>query len=300
MNAKVRQQLDARQRRSQRRLDKTKFPSKPGPVLAGGNRRYEMADRVHGLSYGGIALFHRLAHDVGLVKAIDTRLPIFTIRLPYTESDHVLNIAFNALCNGDCLQDLELRRNDVNYLDALGAQRVPDPTTAGDFCRRFTVAHLHLLQDLYDAARRGVWRHQPARFVDEAVLDADGTLVPTTGQCKQGMDIAYNGVWGYHPLVVSLANTRAVLRLVNRPGNRPSHEGAAEALDLAIATCLRGGFRRVRLRGDTDFSQTAPLGRWDADGRITFVFGYDSKPDLEERAEQVPERAWQPLQRPAR
>ncbi len=300
MKAKVRQQLHARKRRIQRRLDKTRFPSKPGPVLAGGNLRYEMADRVHGLSYGGIALFHRLAHDVGLVKAIDTRLPIFKIRLPYTESDHVLNIAFNALCNGDCLQDLELRRNDVNYLDALGAQRVPDPTTAGDFCRRFTVAHLHLLQDLYDEARLGVWRHQPARFFDEAVLDADGTLVPTTGQCKQGMDIAYNGVWGYHPLVVSLANTREVLRLVNRPGNRPSHEGAAEALDQAAATCLRGGFRRVRLRGDTDFSQTAHLDRWDADGRINFVFGYDSKPNLEERAEQLPERAWQPLRRPAR
>jgi hypothetical protein len=300
VNAKLRQQLQARKHKIQRRLDKTRAPSKPGPVLGGGNLRYEMADRVHGLSYGGIALFHRLAHDVGLVEAIDTRLPIFKIRLPYTESDHVLNIAFNALCHGDCLQDLELRRNDVNYLDALGAQRIPDPTTAGDFCRRFRADHLNLLQDLYDEARLGVWRHQPARFFDEAVLDADGTLVPTTGQCKQGMDLAYNGTWGYHVLVVSLANTREVVRLVNRPGNRPSHEGAAEALDLAIATCLRGGFRRVRLRGDTDFSQTAHLDRWDAGGRITFVFGYDSKPNLEELAEQLPERAWQSLQRPAR
>jgi hypothetical protein len=297
---KVRQQLQARKRKIQRRLDKTKFPSKPGPVLAGGNLRYEIADRVHGLSYGGIALFHQLARDVGLIDAIDARLAIFKIRLPYTESDHVLNIAFNALCNGDCLQDIELRRNDVNYLDALGAQRIPDPTTAGDFCRRFTVDHLNLLQDLYDDVRVGVWQHQPARFFHEALLDADGTLVPTTGQCKQGMDIAYNGTWGYHPLIVSLANTREVLRLVNRPGNRPSHEGAVEALDQAAATCLRGGFRRVRLRGDTDFSQTAHLDRWDADGRITFVFGYDSKLNLEERAEQLPERAWQPLQRPAR
>jgi hypothetical protein len=124
--------------------------------------------------------------------------------------------------------------------------------------------------------------------------------VPTTGQCKRGMDIAYNGTWGYHPLLVSLANTREVLRVVNRPGNRPSHEGAAEALDAAAATCLRGGFRRVRLRGDTDFSQTEHLDRWDADGRITFVFGYDNKPNLVELAEQLPERAWVQLQRPPR
>ena len=300
MQTKLRQQLHARKRRIQRRLDKTQFPAPPGPVLAGGNLRYEIADRVHGLSYGGIALFHRLAHDIGLVQAIDTRLSLLKIRLPYSESDHVLNLAFNALCNGDCLQDLELRRNDVHYLDALGAQRIPDPTTAGDFCRRFTAAHLHLLQDLFDDVRVGVWQHQPPGFFDEALLDADGTLVATTGQCKQGMDIAYNDVWGYHPLVVSLANTREVMRLINRPGNRPSHEGAAEALDRAVATCLRGGFRRVRLRGDTECSQTEHLDRWDADGRITFVFGYDCMPNLVQRAEHLPERAWQTLQRPAR
>ena len=300
MKAKVRLQLQARKRKILRRLDKTKIPNRPGPVLAGGNLRYEISDRVHGLSYGGISLFHQLARDLGLVEAIDARLGIFKLRLPYSESDHVLNIAFNTLCHGDCLQDLELRRNDANYLDALGAQRIPDPTTAGDFCRRFTVPHLHLLQDLYDDVRVGVWQHQPASFFHEAILDADGTLVPTTGQCKRGMDIAYNGTWGYHPLVVSLANTREVLRVVNRPGNRPSHEGAAEALDAAAATCLRGGFRRVRLRGDTDFSQTEHLDRWDADGRITFVFGYDNKPNLVELAEQLPERAWVQLQRPPR
>ena len=208
MKPKLRQQLDARKSKIQRRLDKTKFPSHSGPVLAGGNLRYEIADRVHGLSYGGIALFHRLARDMGLVDAIDDRLRIFKIRLPYTESDHVLNIAFNALCNGDCLQDIELRRNDANYLDALDAQRIPDPTTAGDFCRRFTVAHLNLLQDSYDDTRLGVWQHQPAGFFEEALLDADGTMVPTTGQCKRGLDLSYNGICGYHALVVSLANTR--------------------------------------------------------------------------------------------
>jgi hypothetical protein len=198
------------------------------------------------------------------------------------------------------LQDLELRRTDLHYLDALGARRVPDPTTAGDFCRRFDRDHINRLQDIYDDIRVRVWQQQPRRFFDQAILEADGTLVPTTGQCKKGMDIAYNGVWGYHPLVVSLANTREVLRLVNRSGNRPSHEGAAEALDQAIATCLRGGFRTILLRGDTDFSQTEHLDRWDDDGRITFLFGYDAMPNLKALAEQLPASAWQPLQRPPR
>jgi hypothetical protein len=297
---KLRQQLAASKRKIARRLDKTRFFKKSGPVLAGGNLQYEISERIHGLGHGGVALFHRLACDTGLVDAINRRLGIFKIRLPYSESDLVVNLALNTVCGGDCLQDIELRRNDVNYLDALGAERIPDPTTAGDFCRRFTTAHINTLQDIFDDVRVGVWRHQPARFFEQAILDADGTLVPTTGQCKQGMDIAYNGTWGYHPLVVSLANTREVLRIVNRSGNRPSHEGAAEALDMAAATCLRGGFHKVLLRGDTDFSQTEHLDRWDADGRISFIFGYDVKANLVDSAEQLPPLAWKMLQRPPR
>ena len=300
MKIKLRQQLTASKRKIERRLDKTRFPKKSGPVLAGGNLQYEIAERIHGLGHGGVPLFHQLARDIGLSKAINARLGILKIYHPYCESDHVLNLAFNSLCGGDCLQDLELRRNDVNYLDALGAQRIPDPTTAGDFCRRFTPTHINTLQDIYDDVRVGVWRHQPVRFFEQAILEADGVLVPTTGQCKQGMDIAYNGTWGYHPLVISLANTREVLRIVNRSGNRPSHEGAAEALDSAIATCLRGGFRKVLLRGDTDFSQTEHLDRWDADGRIHFIFGYDVKANLVAMAEQLPPLAWQTLKRPPR
>jgi hypothetical protein len=292
--------LAASKRKIERRLDKTRFPKKRGPVLANSSLRYEMAERIHGLGFGGAALFLKLARDTGLIDAINQRLCVLKIHLPYHESDHVMNLALNTLCNGDCLQDIELRRNDVNYLDALGAQRIPDPTTAGDFCRRFSVANINTLQDVYDDVRIGVWRHQPASFFTQAILDADGTLVPTTGQCKAGMDIAYNGIWGYHPLVISLANTREVLRIVNRSGNRPSHEGAAEALDTAATTCLRGGFHKVLLRGDTDFSQTEHLDRWHADGRISFIFGYDARANLENLARDLPAQAWKKLTRPPR
>jgi Transposase DDE domain group 1 len=268
-------------------------------MLTARNIHYDIAERMRGLAYGGIGAFHLLARKIGLIDAIDSGLHLLKIHQPYHESDHVLNIAYNALCNGDCLQDIELRRNDAVFLDALGARRIPDPTTAGDFCRRFSVEHIDALQDIFDDVRIGVWQQQPADFFAQAILDVDGSLVETNGQCKQGMDIAYNGVWGYHPLVVSLANTREVLRIVNRPGNRPSHEGAAEALDRAIATCRRGGFRTILLRGDTDFSQTEHLDRWDQDG-VRFVFGYDAKPNLIELAETLPERVWQPLERPPR
>ena len=128
----------------------------------------------------------------------------------------------------------------------------------------------------------------------------DGTLTPTTGQCKQGMDISYNGVWSYHPLIVSLANTGEVLSIVNRSGNRPSHENAAREVDRALLVCLQGGFRKVLVRGDTDFSQTAHLDGWDLSSRVRFIFGFDAIPKLTALADELPETAWRRLERPAR
>ncbi len=260
------------------------------------NIQYEHSDRVRGLASGGIGAMHRLAQHTGLVDAIDRHVEVLKVALPYHESDHVLGIAYNVLCGGTCLQDIELRRQDEVYLDALGTQRIPDPTTAGDFCRRFDEPAIEGLQTAINETRVRVWRTQPDAFFNEAVIDADGTLAETTGQCKEGMDIAYNGVWGYHPLVVSLANTQEPLFLVNRRGNRPSAEGAAERFDQARALCDEAGFRRVTFRGDTDFTQTRHLDRWDAEG-VRFVFGCDARANLIGAADAVPARAWTPLVR---
>src|SRR5262249_50091288 len=165
--------------------------------------------------------------NTGLIRDIDAKLVLLKRHLPYHESDHVLNIAFNILAGGKRIEHLELRRNDEVYLNALGAQRIPDPTTAGDFCRRFCETHVLTLMEIINETRRRVWSEQPPAFFEEAILDVDGTIVGTDAECKQGVDIAYNGTWGYHPLVVSLANTAEPLYLVNRSGNRPSHEQAA-------------------------------------------------------------------------
>jgi hypothetical protein len=254
------------------------------------NMQYEHSDRIRGLESGGIGAMHQLAQHLGLVDAINQHVNVFKVHLPYAESDHVLGIAYNILCGGTCLEDIERLRQDEVYLDALGAQRIPDPTTAGDFCRRFTEADIEALQTAINETRVRVWRTQPAEFFEEAIIDADGTLAETTGQCKEGMDIAYTGVWGYHPLVVSLANTQEPLYLVNRSGNRPSAEGAAERYDQARALCRAAGFQRCTFRGDTDFSQTGHLDRWDGAG-VRFVFGYDARANVIAAAEALPARA---------
>jgi len=268
-------------------------------MLAASNIHYELPDRVRGLGAGGIGAMLLLARRSGLVKALDARLRLLKVHKPYHESDHVLNIAFNLLAGGDCLEDLELLRHDEAYLEGLGAQRIPDPTTAGDFCRRFDAAAVQTLMEIINEVRLNLWRLQPPPFLERAILDADGTLVTTTGQCKQGMDISYQGQWGYHPLILSLANTAEPLFIVNRSGNRPSHEGAAGYFDQAIQLCRRAGFGRILLRGDTDFTQTRHLDRWDADG-VEFCFGIDAAPNLVQHAESLPESAWTPLPRPPR
>ena len=183
------------------------------------------------------------------------------------------------------------------YLDAIGASRIPDPTTDGDFCRRFDGEQINALMDVFNETRVKVWRQQPAAFFDEAVIDADGTMVETTGECKEGMDISYKGEWGYNALVLSLANTCEPLYLINRPGSRPSQEHAAEYFDKAIELCTKAGFRRVRLRGDTAFSQTQHLDRWH-DAGATFVFGIQAFPAYLEIAGKLPSEAWERLDRP--
>ncbi len=247
-----------------------------------------------------IGAMHLLARQIGLIDAIHQRLHILKLHFPYHDSDHVLNLAYNALCDGTCLQDIELRRQDEVFLDALGARRIPDPTTAGDFCRRFQAEHVNRLIDIFNEVRQRVWARQPASFFAQARIDLDGTLVATDGECKAGMDIAYNGTWGYHPLVVSLANTGEILSVVNRSGNRPSHEGAAVEVDRAVRVCLEGGFRRVLLRGDTDFSQTQHLDRWSADPRVQFIFGMDVTGMRHYLADELAASAWHTLERPPR
>ena len=295
MKRNISKKLEKRKKKITKRLKKRNWQNQPHPMLSASNIHYDIDGRNKGIANGGIGIIHQLTKKSGLVNEIDEGLTLLKRHLPYHESDHVLNIAYNILAGGHCLEDIELLRNDEAWLDALDAEIIPDPTTAGDFLRRFDKYDITELMEIKNTIRKRIWQQQPKNFLRQAVLNVDGTISPTHGECKEGMDISYNGIWGYAPLIITLANTDEVLYLVNRPGSRPSSDGAAEWLDLTIDR-VAPVFKKVWLRGDTDFSLTRNFDRWDE--RVGFVFGYDANPKLVDMADALPERLWKPLQRP--
>jgi len=286
--------LSKRKRKIEKRLERRNWEDQERPMFKGSNIDYELDGRDKGIACGGIGVIHTLAKRIGLAKEIDKRLHLLKRHVPYHESDHVLNLAYNVLAGGEGFEDIELLRQDEGWMDALGAEIIPDPTTAGDFVRRFSVEDVKTLMEVINETREKVWEGQPKEFFKKAILNVDGTIAETTGECKEGMDLSHKGKWGYAPLIVSLAQTREPLYLVNRSGNAPSHLDSSYWIDRSL-DLVKGRFEEVWLRGDTDFSLTEHLDRWDK--RCKFVLGFDARPNLVALAQGIAAEQWEELER---
>lgn len=284
------QKLAAAQRA---RADSTQ---RPEPVIGHASIEYTVAERTRAIGVGGIGALDLLVQKLGLAGALN-ELDVLKRHLPYHESDHILTLVYNLLCGGTSIEDVRILRSDPTFLAALGVQRLPDPTTLGDFLRRFDEASVLLLQDVINDCRLLAWQQQPSTFFDEATLDIDGTLVPVGGNCKEGVGMSYKGDLSYHPLLISLAQTQEPLFLVNRPGNHTSSQGAASWVETAIGLVERAGFRKITLRGDTAFTQAPRLDEWDHRG-VRFVLGLRITPSLENQLVELSEKEWKPLERP--
>lgn len=164
-----------------KRLEKKGYSDQPSPIMTASNIHYELSEKSRAMAYGGIGIIHAMVKALSLDKAIDSSLELLKVHLPYHESDHVLNIAYNVLVGGVRLEDIELRRNDESYLNALGAERIPDPTTAGDFTRRFEEQNIITLMDTINDVRIQLWSKLAEGKMKEGIIDVDGTFAPTLG-----------------------------------------------------------------------------------------------------------------------
>ncbi len=255
--------------------------------------RIEADRRGKTTAYGGLALAHKLVSYLGLAKAIDTELVLLKLHLPYSESDHVLTHAYNMFVGGECIEDIASLQNSKAFRTLVGACRVPDPTTAGDFLRRFTTHDLGVLDGVLDEVRSRVWQRLPRGRRRLATVDLDSTIKPVYGECKMGAAFSYKKTWSYHPLLISLAETNEPLRLINRSGNAGSAEGVEEALDPVLGR-LKESFKKVLVRGDSAFYRRELIELCVAQG-ADFALVMKASAGLVTAAEALPEVSWRPF-----
>jgi len=270
---------------------------RPGPVFHNRQVRLKTQRRGQVTPYGGLSLAHDLAMRLGIDRDINRSIRLLKLHLPYSESDHILTHVYNLYAGGQCIEDIANLQHSQAIKHLLGACRIPDPTTAGDFLRRFHEPHLDAFQEVIDGAREKVWRKLPRRRKQVATVDMDSTIKAVYGECKQGADFSYNGKWSYHPLLFSLAETNEPLRTINRPGNATSADGAAPALH-EVLPMVRRHFEAVAVRGDSAFYQRAILAACEQHG-ARFAIVMDGYQVLHDKADALDPSAWKPF-RPRR
>jgi hypothetical protein len=248
----------------------------------------------HLTPYGGLALLTALLKRIGAAKEIDTRLSLLKVHRPYMESDHVLAHAANLFVGGECIEDMASLQGSEAARRLFGAVRLPDPTTGGDFLRRFDGNALHALDAAIDAMHARVWRQTYGKKKREvAVVDMDSTVREVYGRQKEGADFSYKGSWSYHPLLLSLADTNECLRMINRPGNAAAASGTKEAL-AEVLPLLGTHFERVVVRGDSAFYD-ADLMNFCDENDVGFAFVAPMMANLISLAEALPNEAWKPF-----
>jgi hypothetical protein len=235
-----------------------------------------------------------LVARLGIDRAINDRLSLLRSHRPYRESDHVLTHVYNLFVGGSAIEDIADLQLSEPVRRILGTQRIPDPTTAGDFLRRFDSRAIGQLDQAIDEVQRRVWKKKRSRKRGSVgLVDLDSHVHHVYGSKKQGADFTYKGGFGYHPLVISLAETQECLRIINRPGNTVSAEGAEDSV-RELAPLLKQRFSRVIFRGDSAFAKQAIFDACD-DEHLHFAMVSPAQRNFTGLADQLAEREWKPF-----
>lgn len=243
-------------------LEELPWPETEGRVMRHPLLHLESDPRGEITHYGGLVLAQQFVRRFRVAQRLDGTLRLFKRHAPYHESDHVLALAYTLYADGTCLEDQSVLQGSEAVRRLVGACRIPDPTTAGDFLRRFkTVQDVERLSGIIDEVQEAVWsklsrqarrRRKKHEF---ALVDLDGHVKPLYGVQKEGADFSYDGRWSYQPLVVSLGDSGECLKVVNQPGSARSSDAAAQAVKEVLPRVQRH-FRNALVRGDADFDRS--------------------------------------------
>ena len=276
------------------------WPETEGRVMRHPLLHLESDPRGEMTHYGGLVLAQQFVRRFGVAQRLDGALRLFKRHAPYHESDHVLALAYTLYADGTCLEDQAVLQGSEAVRRLVGACRIPDPTTAGDFLRRFrTTQDLERLSGVIDAVQEAVWsklsgkaRRQRKKH-EFALVDLDGHIKPLYGVQKEGADFSYNGRWSYQPLVVSLAGSGECLKVVNQPGSARPSDAAAGALKEVLPR-VRRHFRNALVRGDTDFDRSDIFNAAIDEGAY-FAIGARVYPNRAALVEAIGKKNWQPF-----
>lgn len=248
--------------------------------------------------YGGLALVVAFLKRFGVAERLDNALSVLKQHQPYTEADHVLAQAMNLYVGGTCIEDLAQLQHSEAVRRLVGACRLPDPTTAGDFLRRFDPGQnpgsLEALRQVGDEVQEAVWQHQERKSKrnkhERIKIDVDGHLKKLYGDKKEEADFSHKGMWSYKQLLVSMGGTGEALALRNRSSNIRDSDGAAEVLDEVLARVGRRG-RRMLVRADSDFDRKDMRAACEKHGAQFAFVGreFANRPGI---AESIPEEQW--------
>jgi hypothetical protein len=293
------------------------WPEVAGAVMRMPKLHAEVEGRSEVTPYGGLLLFSDMVKRLGIAKLFDEHVHVFKIHLPYHESDHVLAQAMNLYVGGTCLEDMTELQHSEAVLRLVGACRLPDPTTGGDFLRRLRESDPSGLPGLRRAndealgpthsrvlstpqppcqAQSQAWRKLAQKGGKRkrklAIVDLDGHVKTLYGVQKEGADF-YKGTWCYQPVVATLAQSGECLGIRNQPGAVRASSGAPELLDTTLPRTKRH-FVEVLVRGDSDFDRADVRNACERHGAHFAFVGreFRNRPGI---AESIQESRWQPF-----
>jgi hypothetical protein len=278
--------------------DEQAWPEIAGRVFRMPRTHVEVDERSEVTPYGGLSVATAFVRRFKVAERIDQHVKVLLTHRPYRESDHVLAQALNLYVGGTCIEDVANLQQSEAVRRIMGACRIPDPTTAGDFLRRLhEKAHqLPGLRRAVDEVQGEVWRRlrrgRGKRAEEWSIVDVDGHVKPLYGVQKEGADF-YKSTWCYQPLIVSLAGTGECLAIRNRPGNVRSSDGTADVLDLILPRVEeRGG--KLLVRGDSDFDRGDVRAACDRAGAY-FAFVGRAFTDRPKLVATIDEAQWKPF-----
>ncbi len=244
---------------------------------------------------GGLSLLCQLAQRVQFHRKVDEQVGVLKIHQGYAESDHLFHLLSSMVAGSSCIEDVGRLKEDKVYKKLTGVDKVTDPTTMGDFLRRFGRSDLNDLKEAIWQMRERAWDKAGRKLPRHIAVDLDSRVSEVYGNCKQGADFSWKKCFSYHPEMLSIAETGEWLDVVNRSGNEPSGQKAAYLLRRNLPR-LSQRFASVCVRGDSKFGRTDVLKEClKHEARV--CVSWAAYPNLIRLAEELPEQRWQLMER---